>query len=142
MSGAENYRTSLLLLYRNATLGFLVYSVCSRESFNNIENWIKQLKQKAPLTKIILLGNKCDKIDEREVSYEEGKEICEKYNLEYFMEVSAKNDLKGLNFMEIGAIALYKVYENNGNEISGGILNESIMLNYSNASSKLKDPCC
>ena len=58
------------------------------------------------------------------------------------MEVSAKNDLKGLNFMEIGAIALYKEYENNGNEISGGILNESIMLNYSNASSKLKDPCC
>ena len=44
--------------------------------------------------------------------------------------------------MEIGAIALYKEYENNGNEISGGILNESIMLNYSNASSKLKDPCC
>ena len=142
MSGAENYRTSLLLLYRNAILGFLVYSVCSRESFNNVENWIKKLRQKAPLAKIILLGNKCDKIDEREVSYEEGKEICEKYNLEYFIEVSAKNDLKGLNFMEIGAIALYKEYENNGNEISGGILNESIMLNYSNASSKFKDPCC
>jgi small GTP-binding protein len=142
MSGAENYRTSLLLLYRNAILGFLVYSVCSRESFNNVENWIKKLRQKAPLAKIILLGNKCDKIDEREVSYEEGKEICEKYNLEYFMEISAKNDLKGLNFMEIGAIALYKEYENNGNEISGGILNESIMLNYSNASSKFKDPCC
>ena len=78
MSGAENYRTSLLLLYRNAILGFLVYSVCSRESFNNVENWIKKLRQKAPLAKIILLGNKCDKIDEREVSYEEGKQICEK----------------------------------------------------------------
>ena len=142
MSGAENYRMGLLQLFRNATLGFLVYSVCSRESFNNLENWIKQLRRKAPFAKIILLGNKCDNKDEREVSYEEGKEICDKYNLEYFMEVSAKSDLKGSNFMEIGAIALYKEYESNGNEISGGILNESIMLNYSNASTKIKDPCC
>ena len=108
MCGAENYRVNLLRLYRNASLGILVYSVCSLESFNNLENWIKQLRDRAPSAKIILLGNKCDKKAERKVSFEEGKKICEKYNLEYFMEVSAKMDFKGLNFMEIGAISLYK----------------------------------
>ena len=44
MCGSENYRSILLNLYRNASLGILVYSVCSRKSFNNLENWITQLK--------------------------------------------------------------------------------------------------
>ena len=61
MCGNENYRSVLLNLYRNATLGILVYSVCSRESFNNLENWISQLKKHSlPGSKIILLGNKYD----------------------------------------------------------------------------------
>ena len=129
MSGEENYRISLLHLYRNASFGILVYSVCSRESFNNLEKWIKQLRNKAPLAKIILLGNKIDLKDKREVSYKEGKDICDKYNLEYFMEVSAKNDLKGVNFMEIVAESLYKdIEKEDGNDVSYGIMNESIML--------------
>ena len=41
MCGNENYRSALFNLYRNAVVGILVYSVCSRESFNNLENWIK-----------------------------------------------------------------------------------------------------
>ena len=140
MSGADNYRISLLHLYRNATLGILVYSVCSRESFNNLENWIIQLKDKAPTSKIILLGNKCDEKEKREVSYEEGKEICEKYNLEYFMEISAKYNFNKLNFMEIGAISIYKEYIMNGSDISNRNLNESIMLNNQVKSNRNK--CC
>ena len=140
MSGADNYRISLLHLYRNATLGILVYSVCSRESFNNLENWIIQLKDKAPTSKINLLGNKCDEKEKREVSYEEGKEICEKYNLEYFMEISAKYNFNKLNFMEIGAISIYKEYIMNGSDISNRNLNESIMLN--NPVKSNRNKCC
>ena len=44
MCGNENYRSALFNLYRNAVVGILVYSVCSRESFNNLENWITNLK--------------------------------------------------------------------------------------------------
>jgi len=140
MCGAENYRISLLQLYRNANLGILVYSITSRESFDNLENWIVKLREKAPLSKIILIGNKCDLEDQRKVSFEEGKEICEKYELEYFMETSAKQEIIS-NFMEIAAISLYKDYETNGNEISLGVLNESIMLNEYSQRDKNKK-CC
>ena len=140
MCSSDNYRLSLLQLYRNANLGILVYSVCSRESFNNLENWIMQLRKKSPLAKIILLGNKNDLENERVVSFEEGKEIYEKYRLEYFNEVSAKNDLS-LNFMEIAAISLYKDYESNANDISVGVLNESVMLNNYSSRDK-KSRCC
>ena len=140
MCGAENYRISLLQLYRNANLGILVYSITSRESFDNLKNWITKLRNKAPLSKIILLGNKCDLEEQRKVSYEEGKEICEKYELEYFMEVSAKQEIRD-NFMEIAAISFFKDYETNGNEMSNGILNESVMLNDVSIKDRSKK-CC
>ena len=122
MCGNENYRSVLLNLYRNASAGILVYSVCSRESFNNLENWITQLKKYAlPGSKIILIGNKTDDEENREVSYEEGKEICEKNNLEFFMEVSAKNGFESPNFLEKAAIILYKDYELHKNDDSADL---------------------
>ena len=141
MCGDDNYRTSLLNLYRNANLGILVYSVTSRQSFNNLEDWIKKLRGKAPITSIILIGNKSDDKDKREVTYEEGKEIAERYNLEYFAEVSAKEELKSPNFMEIGAISLYKEYENGSNDISAGFT-QSIMLDPKEFFKSNKKDCC
>jgi len=133
MCGNDNYRSILLNLYRNASVGILVYSVCSRKSFNNLENWIEQLKKYAlPGSKIILLGNKSDDEENREVSYEEGKEICEKNNLEFFMEVSAKNGFESPNFLERAAIVLYKDYEMHKDESLDDVSlfdrGESVML--------------
>ena len=146
MCGDENYRSALFNLYRNTVVVILVYSVCSRESFNNLETWITNLKKYAlPWSKLILLGNKCDDEDKREVSYEEGKKISEKYNLFFFMEVSAKEGFKSPNFLELAAISLYEDYENNkddDNDISATLLNrtESIML--AGTRVKKKDICC
>ena len=146
MCGDENYRSALFNLYRNTVVGILVYSVCSRESFNNLETWITNLKKYAlPWSKLILLGNKCDDEDKREVSYKKKKKISEKYNLFFFMEVSAKEGFKSPNFLELAAISLYEDYENNkddDNDISATLLNrtESIML--AGTRVKKKDMCC
>ena len=146
MCGDENYRSVLLNLYRNTVVGILVYSVCSRESFNNLETWITNLKKCAlPWSKLILLGNKCDDEEKREVSYEEGKKICDKYDLLFFMEVSAKEGFNSPNFLELAAISLYQDYENNkenDNDISATLLNrtESIML--AGTRVRKKDTCC
>ena len=146
MCGNENYRSVLLNLYRNASLGILVYSVTSRESFNNLEKWIAELQKYAfPGSKIILLGNKCDDEEHRKVSYEEGKNICEKNNLEFFMEVSAKNGFESPNFLEKAAICLYKDYElhKDDNENSISLMNrgESIMLDRKELKKK-NNNCC
>ena len=145
MCGNDNYRSILLNLYRNASVGILVYSVCSRKSFNNLENWIEQLKKYAlPGSKIILLGNKSDDEENREVSYEEGKEICEKNNLEFFMEVSAKNGFESPNFLERAAIVLYKDYEMHKDESLDDVSlfdrGESVML--TKKDSKKNTNCC
>ena len=142
MCGNDNYRSVLLNLYRNALLGILVYSVCSRESFNNLDNWITQLKKYSlPNSKIILLGNKCDDEQKREVSYEEGKRLCEKNKLEFFQEISAKKGFTSPNFLEMAAISLYKDYELHKDDESVTFNNkdESIMLD---SEPKKTNRCC
>ena len=145
MCGNENYRSVLFNLYRNATLGILVYSVCSRESFNNLDNWIEQLKKYAfPDSKIFLIGNKCDDEKNRKVSYQEGKQICEKYNLELFLEISAKNGFSSPNFLELAAISLYKYFELHEEDLESSSLNkkdESIML-FGESEKKISNRCC
>lgn len=73
------------------------------------------------------------------------KKICDKYDLLFFMEVSAKEGFSSPNFLELAAISLYQDYENNkenDNDISATLLNrtESIML--AGTRVRKKDTCC
>ena len=129
MCGDEIYRSALLSLYRNASVGILVYSISNLQSFQNLDNWITQMKKNGPPNnKIILLGNKADDQENREVTYEEGKQICKKYNLELFMEISAKNGFESPNFLEITAASLYDDYLLYGDDAEINYNNESISL--------------
>ena len=145
MCGEANYRSALMNLYRNAQVGILVYSVTDFETFKNLDEWISQLKQNAPDSKIILVGNKIEDEENREISYEEGKELCEKHHLELFFEISAKNEMESPNFMEKIAIALYKDYLLHKDE-SGSIStlqenSESVRLENTDLA-KRKRNCC
>ena len=146
MCGNENYRSVIFNLYRNASLGILIYSICSRNSYNNLEKWISKLKKyAAPWNKLILIGNKCDNDDKREVTFEEGKRICDKFNLLFFMETSAKDGFNISKILESAAIYLYEDYEKNNkteiNNLSTTLTTESILLKTSTFKTKNKN-CC
>ena len=71
--------------------GFLiVFSVVDRTSYENIMYWINMIKDKANISKkvLILIGNKID-INERLVTNEEAMKFAKENNMKYF-EVSAK----------------------------------------------------
>jgi GTPase SAR1 family protein len=54
----------------------LVYDVSSETSFLNIHKWLDNIEKSAPEnTQILLIGNKCDLIDERQVSTDKGQEV-------------------------------------------------------------------
>lgn len=54
----------------------LTYAIDDRTSFQNIENWVKQIKMHASSDVVkILVGNKSDS-SKREVSYDEGKKLA------------------------------------------------------------------
>ena len=92
-AGEERYRI-VAKNYFNSTDGFIiVYDITKRESFDNINNWIEQIRDNAPnYSKSVLFGNKNDLQDKREVDYEEGEELANKYNFKFF-ETSAKDGI-------------------------------------------------
>ncbi len=76
----------------------LVYDCTDEQSFNNVRNWIKQIETHASKDVVkALVGNKCDKEDEKVVTTEMGQQLAEEFGLR-FWEASAKS---GLNISEI-----------------------------------------
>jgi len=92
-AGQERFRTITTSYFRGAQGILLVYDVTDRNSFNSIRNWVSQIQQHADVhVNKILIGNKCDMMDERTVSNEEGKKLADEYGIPFF-ETSAKNDI-------------------------------------------------
>lgn len=80
--------------YKNAKGALLVFDLCDRTSFLNLEFWLKSLRNNINKEIVIfLIGNKCDKLEEREVKEEEIKKFCEEKELQYFL-TSAKENIE------------------------------------------------
>lgn len=91
-AGQERFRTITTSYFRGAQGIVLVYDVTDRRSFESIRNWISQIQQHADVhVNKILVGNKCDMVDEKVVSTEEGKKLAKEFGMD-FWEASAKND--------------------------------------------------
>lgn len=68
----------------------LVYDITNEKSFENIKNWIRNIEEHASAdVEKMILGNKCDMNDRRQVSKERGEELAIEYGIK-FMETSAK----------------------------------------------------
>ena len=53
--------------YRGAIGALLVYDITNPSTFENLESWLDELQVQDEDTVIMLLGNKCDLSDKREV---------------------------------------------------------------------------
>ena len=92
-AGQENFRSITRGYYKNSACALVVYDISSRESFKNIDDWIDDCKnQSSESIFMVLVGNKSDLSDKRQVSVEEGTELAEKYGM-LFYETSAKDDI-------------------------------------------------
>lgn len=71
----------------------LVYDVTNEKSFENIKNWIRNIEENASAdVEKMLLGNKCELTERRQVSKERGEQLAVEYGIK-FMETSAKSSI-------------------------------------------------
>ena len=111
--GQELYRSLITNFYRNSSLAIMVYSIANKESFDNIDIWLKELRiHSNPNAKVFLVGNKIDLENERKVDTDQGEKYAKENNLYLFMESSAKS---GHNAQKIFIEAAKCLYEDNIN---------------------------
>ena len=91
-AGQERFK-ALTANYFHCARGFIfIYDITNKESFENITKWINLAYEKNKDSVFnILVGNKCDKNEQREVDQNEANNLAKEKNL-YFLESSAKND--------------------------------------------------
>ncbi len=137
-AGQERFRTITTSYFRGAQGIVLVYDVTDRRSFESIRNWISQIQQHADVhVNKILVGNKCDMLDEKVVSTEEGKKLAEEFNME-FWEASAKNDVNvEQSFHSIAKSVKDRIIADGGVGPTGG---KSVTLNSNKPA--VKKSCC
>ena len=89
-AGQENFRSITRAYYKNSVCAILVYDISNRETFEHISNWIEDCTAQSPKTVfMILVGNKSDLSNNRQVTFDEGKEMAKNNNMMFF-ETSAK----------------------------------------------------
>ena len=80
--GQEIYKSLVFNFFRNSSLALMVYSIDNKDSFNNLNFWLKDIKtQSSPDVKIFLRGNKSDLEQNREVTQQMGEQMKTEQNL-------------------------------------------------------------
>jgi small GTP-binding protein len=140
--GQEIYRGLITNFYKNCSLAIIVYSIDNRDSFNDIDDWIKELKiNSKPDAKIFLIGNKTDLEENRKVEFNEGEEIKKNYNFDYFNEASAKSGINTKELFIKAALLLCEDYKKfNKKEKSSSLI--SLTISNHNEKKKLKKKKC
>ena len=150
-AGQENYRSITRSYYRNTICAFLIYDITSRKSFDDVKIWLDEAKTYGNSSMyFVLLGNKCEVKEAREVSAAEGAKFAADNGLLYF-ETSAKENInvksafeqivdRILNDIKKGIIDPYN--EVLGVKVGTNSTKQNFLASRLNGENKRKDNCC
>jgi small GTP-binding protein len=89
-AGQERFRSLIPSYIRDSTVAVVVYDVTNINSFNQTNKWIDDVRtERGTDVIIVLVGNKTDLADKRQVSIDEGERKAKELNV-MFIETSAK----------------------------------------------------
>ena len=108
-TGQEAFQSITKTYFKGAVGALLVYDITRRDSFEHITKWLNDVRINGSKDICcILIGNKKDLENSREVSFDEGKELAEKNGL-LFLETSA---LTSENIQEAFIISAEQILDN------------------------------
>lgn len=107
-AGQEKYKAITDAYYRGSLGALCVYDITKKDTLSALDKWIEELKQGCdPDVTIMIVGNKCDLKQEREVNENDAAELSKKYNA-FFIETSA---LDGTNVEKAFSDLLIQIYK-------------------------------
>ncbi|ELP90486.1 rab11, putative [Entamoeba invadens IP1] len=144
-AGQEKYRAITDAYYRGAEGAVCVYDVSKKDTFTAIDRWMTELKAGCGDDVVIMIvGNKSDLEQERDVKPSEGEEFAQRHN-SFFMETSA---LTGNNVEKAFTELLVHIYKKKNTTITPEKTAETQKpsvedrVNINKQSSEEKKKCC
>ena len=136
--GQEKYKAITRLFFKNSKIVIYVYDITNRDSFEQIEYWIKEVENEIGNDYIMaIVGNKNDLYTEEQVTEEEGQKYAKMKKCKFKL-TSAKNDPLGfIQFLE----SLFVDYLN---KIEGNYItqNQSKNITINSGDNKKKQANC
>ena len=115
-AGQDRFRAITKNYYKGAHGIILIYDVTNQKTFENVRNWVTQIRENASEKAIIyIVGNKIDDKQNKVVTKEDGEKMAKEFDLKFF-EASAKEDINIAPTFEALVKDIYKV---NGNSEEG-----------------------
>ncbi len=115
-AGQERFRSIATSTIKNAQGIVLVFDLTQKDTFDNLGRWIEEIKNNSNKT-TVLLGNKCDLLDNIVVTDNEAKNFAHSNQMEYYS-TSAKENI---NINEVFNYICKKAYEQNKDTIGMGL---------------------
>jgi len=140
-AGQERFKALTQNYFRNAEGVLLVYDVTSTDSFDNLKYWISSIKdnmkQKNMNIPLIIIGNKIDMEDSREIIKENAEKFAGENNYKYF-ETSAKT---GVGVDDAIRELVNQVLKQTGSDEQKQSRNNSVQIK-DNGGNVKKKGCC
>ncbi|KAH1115168.1 hypothetical protein J1N35_008546 [Gossypium stocksii] len=146
-AGQERYRAITSAYYRGAVGALLVYDITKRQTFDNVQRWLRELRDHADSNIVIMMaGNKSDLTHLRAVSEEDGQALAEREGLS-FLETSA---LEATNIETAFQTVLNEIYHIISKKAlaaqeaaaSTSVPSQGTTINVTDASGSTKKVCC
>ena len=140
-AGQERYKALTTNFFKNAEGVILVYDVTSSESFDNLKYWIDSIKSNLGeniTIPIIILGNKIDMDDMRDIKKEDANKFANENKYKYF-ETSAKT---GEGVDEAIRYLVNQVMIQKGRNDDGKEERNSVKIEGNKGDNQKKKGCC
>ena len=113
-AGQERYKSITTTYYKGAKGALIVYDITRKETFDSVDQWISELLNSGDKNMtMLLIGNKCDLDNQRQVTKEQGEEKAKAFKVA-FLETSASS---GENLDVAYEMIMKEVYSKCKNEL-------------------------
>ena len=142
-AGQERYKSITTAYYKGAKGAMIVYDVTNQTSFDNVDKWYNEIKDKAAKNiNLIMIGNKNDLVDMKIINSDSASEKAKSFGIA-IMETSA---LDSSNVKEAFYLILQEMYKSvksmiNNAEKKDNVQGSGVQLN-TEEKNKKKKRCC